>query len=420
VEQGGRPWRRQLFLAVSAFLAVAVLIAAHDVLLPFVLALVIAYLFTPVVAAVERRRVPRPAAILVAYTVVLGSFGLFIRAVAPRIAFEFRSLRRELPALASEARQKWVPALTEHMRAVGVAPPQSPEEAPEPGTNGAFVVRPQPDGSFIIDVGTGVNISQTKHGFLVEPVRDRKEEPFEPNRIVADVLGKTFAYAERNSLEVARALRDLLASVSRAVFVFFITLMLAAYIMLTRERILDFFRSLVREQNRQSFDALLTRIDEGLSGVVRGQLVICGINGVLSAIGFAMVGLRYWPVMALIAAVFSLIPIFGSIASAVPAVAIGLTQGLGTASFVLLWILGIHQLEANVLNPKIMGDAAKIHPVLVIFALIVGEHFFQAVGALLAVPTMSIAQSLFLHFQAATETPAPAKAASAGVEGQNG
>jgi predicted PurR-regulated permease PerM len=56
-----------------------------------------------------------------------------------------------------------------------------------------------------------------------------------------------------------------------------------------------------------------------------------------------------------------------------------------------------------VLNPKIMGDAAKIHPVLVIFALLVGEHFFHAVGALLAVPTMSIAQSVFLHLRDVTE-----------------
>jgi predicted PurR-regulated permease PerM len=141
------------------------------------------------------------------------------------------------------------------------------------------------------------------------------------------------------------------------------------------------------------------RIDAGLSGVVRGQLAICFINGLLSAIGFACIGLKYWPVMALIAAIFSLIPIFGSIASAIPAVAIGLTQSLPTAFFALAWIVGIHQLEANLLNPKIMGDAAKIHPVLVIFSLLVGEHFFQVVGALLAVPTMSIAQSLFLHFR---------------------
>jgi predicted PurR-regulated permease PerM len=172
--------------------------------------------------------------------------------------------------------------------------------------------------------------------------------------------------------------------------------------MLTRERIVAFFRSLVRPNRRESFDRLLVRVDGGLSGVVRGQLIICGINGVLSAVGFAIVGLKYWPVMAIVSALFSLVPIFGSIASAVPAIAVGLTQGVGTALFVLGWIVGIHQLEANVLNPKIMGDAAKIHPVLVIFSLLAGEHFFRVPGALLAVPTMSIAQSLFLHLNDAT------------------
>ena len=67
--------------------------------------------------------------------------------------------------------------------------------------------------------------------------------------------------------------------------------------------------------------------------------------------------------------------------------------------FVLAWIIGIHQVEANLLNPKIMGDAAKIHPLLVIFSLLVGEHFFGVVGALLAVPVMSIAQSAFVHIR---------------------
>jgi predicted PurR-regulated permease PerM len=221
--------------------------------------------------------------------------------------------------------------------------------------------------------------------------------------VVAEALGKSFAYAQQNSLEIARAVQGLVARISAVIFSFFITLMLAAYLMMTRERVEGFFRSLVHPDARAGFDALMARIDRGLSGVVRGQLVICGINGVLSAIGFALIGLKYWPVMALVAAVFSLVPIFGSIASAVPAVAIGLTQGLGTATMVLGWIVGIHQLEANVLNPKIMGDAAKSHPVLVIFSLLVGEHFFHAIGALLAVPTMSLAQSVFLHLRQITE-----------------
>jgi predicted PurR-regulated permease PerM len=192
----------------------------------------------------------------------------------------------------------------------------------------------------------------------------------------------------------------------------FMTLMVAGYLMYTREDVIDFFRGLVPARSRLSFDHLLFRMERGLSGVVRGQLVICLVNGVLSAIGFWLFGLKYWPVLSLVAAVGSLIPIFGSILSTVPAVLIGLTQDIWTALWALLWVLGIHQLEANFLNPKIIGTAARIHPCIVVFVLIVGEHFFGLWGALLAVPTWSLVQSLFLHWRSlvvadATDTVLP-------------
>ena len=120
------------------------------------------------------------------------------------------------------------------------------------------------------------------------------------------------------------------------------------------------------------------------------------------------------PGFIVVAAVMSLIPIFGSILSSVPAVAIGLTQSPATAFGVLAWIIGIHQVEANFLNPKIIGDSAKIHPVLVVFALITGEHFFQLPGALFAVPCLSVAQTIFLHFREETaDAPEPSTSTSA-------
>ncbi len=400
--------RRTVFLALCAAIAIAVMIAAHEVMLPFVVALVLAYVLTPLVSAAEKRGLARGLAVILVYVVVLGSVAVFVRAVTPRIALEFRNLRHELPRLAEEARTRWVPVMTDKLRSLGVAPADaSDDDTPDPVATSAFVVRPQSDGSLAIDVGTGAEVVETKNGWTIAPARERRDEPFDPSRMLSDAVGRTFAYAQENSLEVARAVQNLVAAVSRAIFVFFITLMLAAYLMISRERIYDFFRGLVSPRNRNAFDGLMASVDRGLSGVVRGQLVICGINGVLSAVGFAFIHLKYWPVMALVAATFSLIPIFGSIASAVPAVAIGLTQGFSTAFFVLAWIVGVHQLEANLLNPKIMGDAAKLHPVLVIFALLVGEHFFHAIGALLAVPTMSIAQSLFVFFEKSLREPEP-------------
>ena len=74
------------------------------------------------------------------------------------------------------------------------------------------------------------------------------------------------------------------------------------------------------------------------------------------------------------------------------------TKGLDTAAFALAWILLIHVLEANLLNPVIMGSHARMHPVVIIFALLAGEHTFGIWGALLAVPTMSIIQSCFRFY----------------------
>jgi predicted PurR-regulated permease PerM len=392
--------RHALFLGVSAAIALAILVLAHSVLLPFVFALVIAYLLTPLVAWVEGKKLPRFAAILIVYVTVLGSLGLFIRLAAPRVGQELAGLRRELPALSKTVRTEWVPAIQARLRAVGFVPEppahdaddddrepsaRGPHEAP-----GTIVARPRPDGP--------LDVKPTKDGgYTVEPQRETRAQGFDVDRMVADAASKSMMYAQHNAVELVKIGRDIIAGVSRVIFIFGITLMLAAYMMLTRERLLGFFESLVRPHARPSWRELLARVDRGLAGVVRGQLIICLVNGALSAVGFAIVGLKYWPVLALVATVMSLIPIFGSIASSIPVVALGLTQSLGTAVFCLAWVIGIHQLEANLLNPKIMGDAAKIHPVLVIFSLLVGEHFFGVVGALLAVPCMSIAQSVFIH-----------------------
>jgi predicted PurR-regulated permease PerM len=403
--------RHTKFLVASGAIVLAVLVLAHSVLLPFVLALVIAYLLTPLVAWVESRKVSRAVAIILVYVVVLGTLGVFIRLTAPRVGQELASLRRELPALSHTVKTRWVPEVQQRLRNAGFGPEaRTPEHAAAEEAEkaekanppaGTIIARPRPDGAFGIELSGPLSVTPAKGGgYTIEPQREPREGGFDLDRLVADAAGKSLLYAQHNALEIVKIGRDIVAGVSRFIFVFGITLMLAAYMMLTRERIMAFFMSLVRPSERSSFDDLLARIDRGLSGVVRGQLIICLVNGVLSAVGFAIVGLKYWPVLALVATVLSLIPIFGSIISAIPAVALGLTQSIGTAVFVLVWIVGIHQLEANFLNPKIMGDAAKIHPVLVVFSLLVGEHFFHTMGALLAVPCMSIAQSVFTHIRA--------------------
>lgn len=390
-------WRKPVLLGVFAIAALALVVAAHDVMTPFAMALVIAYLLTPAVSWVEKRRVPRGWAIILVYVVVFGSLALFVRLSAPRVGRELGNLGREMRHNAQVARAEWIPAAQQRLTELGLAGHEE-EHAHAP----AIVVKPLPDGSYAVDVGRGVIIEPKGQDTWIIAPRE-PEGRVDLAHLSDEAIAKSFAYVHANAVNLLKFGGNLVASTARAVFLFGLTLMLAAYMILTRERIIGFFESLVRADRRSALHELLERVDQGLAGVVRGQLIICLINGALTAVGFAFVGLKYWPVLALFATVLSLIPIFGVIVSSVPAVAVALTQNVGTAVFVLAWILVIHQIEANFLNPKIMGDAAKIHPVLVIFALVVGEHLFQIKGALLAVPCMSIAQSAFLHLRARVE-----------------
>lgn len=392
--------KRLIFLAASALLVVAIAWATRAVILPFVLAIIIAYVLTPLVAWCERRGMWRWSAILAVYAATLSTLSVSVALMAPRIYEETLGLTREAPLIARRLATQWAPVIESKLATVieqAVGPTVVVEDVPPP-TSALEIVR-RDDGSVGINVGAGLDIVQErpKEWHVRQHVQDTGS--FRVAELINESLEGSIHYLKGNALAVIRVGQAIISHVTRGIFLTFMTLMVAGYLMHTRDQIFGFFRSLFPPRSRRSFDRLLYRMDRGLAGVVRGQLLICCVNGVLSAIGFFLFGLKYWPVLALVAGLMSLIPIFGSILSTIPAVLIGLTQNFSTALAVLIWIVVIHQIEANLLNPKIIGVSARLHPVLVVFVLIVGEHFFGLWGALLAVPVLSLTQSLFNHFR---------------------
>jgi predicted PurR-regulated permease PerM len=206
-------------------------------------------------------------------------------------------------------------------------------------------------------------------------------------------------HSSTSSLNVVLELgRGLVVGIIQGFLALLMTLMVGAFISIDLERVMAFFRGLVPSEHRKGYDELLRRMDRGLSGVVRGQLMICMVNGVLTYIGLVLLKIKFSLLLAVVAALLSVIPIFGTILSTVPIVLFGLTDGLTSGVLALGWIMLVHFLEANILNPKIIGTSAHIHPVIVIFALLAGESAFGLMGALLAVPTASILLTLFQFF----------------------
>lgn len=413
----GSRGRRIAFFAVSGAALVGTLWVFREVLAPFAIALVVAYVFAPVVDRMERirfgaRRVPRWMAVLALYVALLGTMAGSIAVGAPLLVAEIQKLSREMPRVVGTLRDEWLPevdrVLRTASRTLGAAPIEPveletvPPAAAEPSRPASIEIVPRQGGGFEVRLpASGIELRREGDDRMVVRMAEASEETARRDLAVqiTGAIANELQSSERSLADALRTAQSLVAAIVGGIFRFFIMLMLSAYLLISSDAIFAFFRQLVRPDRRASWDALLRRIDRGLAGVVRGQLLICLVNGVLSGIGFYLAGLRYWPILTLVATVLSIIPIFGAIISSIPAVVVGLQDGIGVALFVLAWIIGIHQIEANLLNPKIMGDAAKVHPVLVVFALLAGEHFFGITGALLAVPVLSIGQSLFLHFR---------------------
>lgn len=395
---------RVVFLSIAGGLTVLLLLLVREVLLPFMLAAIIAYVLTPLVTWGERKlRLPRPLSISLVYVVVLGIMGLFIAALAPMLLRETVSLLREAPRMVHGAADTYGPEIDRRVNGFLGQLPIEQESAPvikSEERRPAISIEPGADGAYAVHLRGGLEIIEESNGHY--RVWDQGTLPvgrFELKAALDDALDRLVQYVETNAGGVLKLGQQIVMRTTRAIFVLFMVFMVAAYLMYTRESVLGFFRSLVPPLHRPGFGRLVLRMDKGLSGVVRGQLLICVVNGVLSAIGFWLFDLKYWPVLALVATVLSIIPIFGAILSTVPAVLVGLTQSFGTAIWVLVWVIAIHQIEANLLNPKIIGVSAKVHPVLIVFSLLVGEHFFGIWGALLAVPALSLVQSIFNHFR---------------------
>lgn len=345
--------RRSLTLtSLWVFIAV-VLFRFRQALLPFALALLIAFILEPLVdwlsqQKVSGRPVPRILAIIGIYVVFIALSATFGTWAVSQIGHELAGVGKVTKSLLVEAR-----AMTRDL----------------------------------------LDAAET---FAVEnslPV-DRKEI----QAVVEQNLVSTTEEASRYAASLFTLGRDVVGGTFRAVFGLFLVLMLTAFMSMDRARIEAFFHSLVPHEYQGAYENVLQGMSVGLAGVVRGQVTICLLNGALTFVGLWLLGVKLPLILATVAAVFSLIPIFGSILSTLPIVAMALTDSFAKGFFALLWIIGIHLLEANLLNPKIMGDAAKIHPVLVVFALIVGEQTAGLMGALFAVPVTSVLLTLFKFF----------------------
>jgi predicted PurR-regulated permease PerM len=154
--------------------------------------------------------------------------------------------------------------------------------------------------------------------------------------------------------------------------------------------LLDGIRSLVPPRHRDRAELIMDRLRGSWIGWMQGVAVDMFLSGVLLYIGLTIIGLDFAIFFAVLTALFSVVPYFGSIASAIPPVLFALTDSPGKALLVLIVYIAVQQFEGNVTIPLVMARTVKLHPAVIAFGVVVVGQLFGFVGLIVAVPILSM------------------------------
>jgi len=141
----------------------------------------------------------------------------------------------------------------------------------------------------------------------------------------------------------------------------------------------------------------LRDVDKSLGSYIRGQLLVCLIIGVLSTLLFFFAGMPYSLLLGIIVGITNVIPYFGPIIGAVPAVIIAATISMKMVIACLIIVFSLQFLEGNILSPIIVGKSLHMHPLVIMFALIGGGEVGGVFGLILAVPVLVVLKTAILH-----------------------
>ena len=189
---------------------------------------------------------------------------------------------------------------------------------------------------------------------------------------------------------------DFFSSLFNIILIFIISF----YMSLEFNKIKLFLYDLANKSHFQDFPILIKEIDQVLAKFIRGQGLVCLILSAFYGIGLFLIGIKFGIILGIFAGILSFIPFIGAFLGG------GLTLILGFAQFgvsmellmlLLIFVLG-QLIESYYLTPKLVGDAIKLNPIWVIFALSTGAFLSGFVGVLISLPVAAVLGVLIRHY----------------------
>ena len=342
-DSGERSRQAAIFFAavIGGILLTALLFLAvyeiRGVLPPFIYALIIVYILRPLVNRMVARNIPRIVAVSIVYLIMIIALTLLVIYLVPIIIAQVSDLVENFPDY--------------------------------------------------LEVGVRY-FSRARIAFYKIHV----PKSIEP--IIGEIAGR----ARTAALRVASGLPETTASLFGGILNLVLAPIIAFYILKDLPAIKDSLMGLFPQRYRDEILHVLKEIDFAVGGFIRGQVLVSLVVGITVAIYLLAIGVNFAILLGALAGVLNVIPYFGPILGGAIAVIVALFESPELALLVVVGMIVIQQFDGAIISPMIMRRAVNLHPVIVIFSLLVGGTLFGFLGLLLAIPFAAVAKALLLHY----------------------
>ncbi|MFA5827911.1 MAG: AI-2E family transporter [Candidatus Shapirobacteria bacterium] len=195
-------------------------------------------------------------------------------------------------------------------------------------------------------------------------------------------ISNQFKILESLPGDIAKAI----VSVFSNIFSLFLTMVITFYLLLERENFDDYTAKYFGEKNKAKVKKILVDLESRLGSWVNAEIILMVIIGVMSYVGYLILGLNFALPLAIIAGFLEIVPNIGPIVSTALSAIVGLTISPLTALLAIVWGIIVQQTENNFIVPKVMKTQIGLNPLATIFLLATGAKLGGVMGAILAVP----------------------------------
>ena len=326
--------------AVLIWIVLQVLIRFDILLAPVVLSVALIYILNPVVNWLSNRRVPRIIGAFLAFLLMLAVIAGIGLAVTPLVADQGAELANRFPEIYEDS----VAEVEDLARSLGFED---------------------------VDI------------WSYDRLQDFLHDPEAQDQILSVVWDR---------------LGEVTTGVLETILVFVLAPVVAFYLLIDLPRVREEATALIPTRHRAEVLHVSSRLGEAVGGFLRGQMLVALIVGIMTSVGFLIIGLEFWLIIGMIAGFLNIIPFVGPWVGGFLGVTVGfVTADLQTAILAAIVALVVQQIDNHLISPNVLRATVHLHPAVIILLILLGGALGGIWGVLLVVPIAAMLKILVGH-----------------------